>query len=114
MQAYPNIKYVLYKDGIYNISQIAHPGGHFIFISVNGRDVSRFLVGAYPLESTTMQSYKHSPYAMQLLLKNKIGTLLQPKILSEVSVNQIWRAKKSRDLSSSTSLFLLQHSSNKI
>jgi len=63
----PKINYVLYNDGAYDISNINHPGGRFIFERINGREVSRFLFGAYPLECTIMPEYKHPDYAIQLL-----------------------------------------------
>lgn len=71
----PGVRYVLYNDGVYDISHISHPGGRFIFERINGREVSRFLFGAYPLECTNMPEYRHTDFAIQLLLSKQIGKI---------------------------------------
>ncbi|KAL4488438.1 hypothetical protein ABPG72_013006 [Tetrahymena utriculariae] len=109
IEAYPNINYVIYKDNIYSIDKISHPGGKFIFNSVHGRDISRFMNGSYSLENTNMPSHTHSLYATQLLKQNQIGSLSQPNILSESSGSQhIWRVSKEKYLSKSTALFYFE------
>ncbi|KAL4443103.1 hypothetical protein ABPG74_002170 [Tetrahymena malaccensis] len=109
IESYPNINYVIYKDNIYTIDKISHPGGKFIFNSVRGRDISRFMNGSYGLENTNMPSHTHSLYATQLLKQNQIGVLTQPNILSESSGNHhIWRVSKEKYLSKSTALFYFE------
>ncbi|EAR85450.2 DOMON domain protein (macronuclear) [Tetrahymena thermophila SB210] len=106
ISTYPNMNYVIYKDNIYSLDKISHPGGKFIFNSVRGRDVSRFMNGSYGLENTNMPPHTHSLYATQLLKQNQIGVLSQPNILSESSgSHHVWRVSKEKYLSKSTALF---------
>ncbi|EAS06749.3 DOMON domain protein (macronuclear) [Tetrahymena thermophila SB210] len=73
--ALPNLKWVIYNQGIYDISDLVHPGGQFIIKEVIGKEVGRYMLGALPLEGHNFQPYAHSSSAFNLLKKNKIGDL---------------------------------------
>jgi hypothetical protein len=75
VQAYPNTRWVIYGNRVYDVTNWIHPGGNFILGQVTGREISRFLHGAYGLESTNMSPYTHSSYALKLLDSFLIGKL---------------------------------------
>ena len=64
---YPLIKWVLFQNSVYDLTNFVHPGGDFLIEQCIGRDVTRFLIGAYSLESTKFQPYNHSENAYSLL-----------------------------------------------
>ncbi|KAL4484235.1 hypothetical protein ABPG72_003519 [Tetrahymena utriculariae] len=73
--ALPNLKWVIYNQGVYDISDLVHPGGQFIIKEVVGKEIGRYMLGALPLEGYTFKPYTHSSSAINLLKKNKIGDL---------------------------------------
>ncbi|KAL4435822.1 hypothetical protein ABPG74_015790 [Tetrahymena malaccensis] len=73
--ALPNLKWVIYNQGVYDISDLVHPGGQFIIKEVIGKEIGRYMLGALPLEGYTFKPYAHSSAAINLLKKNKIGDL---------------------------------------
>ena len=48
---YPLINWVVYHNSIYDLTHFFHPGGDFLIEQCRGRDVARFLVGAYAIET---------------------------------------------------------------
>lgn len=44
-----------------------HPGGNFITKRMKGREIGRFMYGAFGLETSNMQGYEHSKYAYEML-----------------------------------------------
>lgn len=44
-----------------------HPGGNYIWKLIQGQDVTRYILGAYTLDSLKIKSYKHSIYALKIL-----------------------------------------------
>jgi len=72
---YPEVKWVIYGNKVYDMTGWIHPGGNFLIEAVVGREISRFLHGAYGLESTSMQPHTHSTFALELLEEFYIGRL---------------------------------------
>jgi hypothetical protein len=66
-EEYPDTRYVLYKDKVYDVSRLLHPGGMYIFDHVIGEEISRYIHGAYGLEVCKMKGYSHTIYAKNLL-----------------------------------------------
>jgi hypothetical protein len=62
---------------VIDLSSLVHPGGNFIWREVRGREISRFMYGAYGLEKSSIKPHNHSFYAHQMLLKNQIGQMKQ-------------------------------------
>jgi len=54
MQGYPNKKWVIFNNSVIDLTDLVHPGGQFIWEECQGREVARFIYGAFGLESTTM------------------------------------------------------------
>jgi len=52
--------WVLLNNSIINLTGLVHPGGQFIWQAVKGREVSRFIYGAYGLENSEIPAYNHS------------------------------------------------------
>ena len=112
MKEYPNIKYVMYKCKIYDITEMVHPGGAFIIEKVIGEEISRYLHGAYGLESTKMAPYCHSTYALRLLeeffvadLDTSTLGLMVPIIGDRLNVPTTWRQVNSEVLATHTKLY---------
>ena len=61
------MNFVLWNDGIFDISKVNHPGPQFIFNEIKGREIGRFIFGAYGLESTELKEHIHSKDAITLL-----------------------------------------------
>ena len=72
----PGYKWALYGNRILDLENWAHPGGNFIIQQIIGREVSRFLLGSYPLEShVKTKRWKHSQQAYELIESLTIGML---------------------------------------
>jgi hypothetical protein len=65
----------LFNNSVVDLSGMTHPGGEAIWRAVQGREISRFIYGAYAIESTPMKPYKHSEYAMRMIEAHTIGHL---------------------------------------
>jgi cytochrome b involved in lipid metabolism len=63
----------MYKYKVYDVSRLLHPGGNSIIEKVQGEEISRYLHGAYGLESTLLPAHSHSVYAYKLLDEHYIG-----------------------------------------
>ena len=50
LNKYPDISYVIYKNAILDITKLIHPGGRYVLDFVKGREISRFIYGAYKIE----------------------------------------------------------------
>lgn len=101
MREYPNIKYVMYKYKIYDITDLVHPGGAFIIEKVVGEEISRYIHGAYGLESTKMNAYCHTVFAQRLLdhyyiddLDTSLSGLMVPKMGDRHNVPTTWRLRE--------------------
>ncbi|KAL4484234.1 hypothetical protein ABPG72_003518 [Tetrahymena utriculariae] len=73
--ALPNLKWVIYNQGVYDITDFIHPGGQFIIKEVIGKEIGRYMLGAFSLEGYTFKSHTHSSAAFNLLKQSKIGDL---------------------------------------
>jgi len=102
----------MYKNRLYNVEGLLHPGGMFIIQHVIGQEISRYIHGAYALEITKAERYNHSIYAQRLLEEmfmaepdlSKVG-LLKPLNGEKTNVPANWRFQKSSVLSEDTSVF---------
>lgn len=66
-EEYPDTRYILYRDKVYDVSRLLHPGGMYIIDHVIGEEISRYIHGAYGLEVCKMTGYNHTSYAKKLL-----------------------------------------------
>lgn len=57
--------WVIFKDSILDLTKLTHPGGRQIWLDAKGREVSRFVYGAYPLETTKMPPHTHSKQTLR-------------------------------------------------
>ena len=71
----PRLRWVILDSKVYDLEGFFHPGGNFIIEAVRGREVGRFLHGAYPLESLPNTAHKHSKRAFDILAKSYIGKI---------------------------------------
>ncbi|EAR87476.1 cytochrome b5-like heme/steroid-binding domain protein (macronuclear) [Tetrahymena thermophila SB210] len=99
---------VIFDNGIYDIKNMYHPGGNFIIKKMKGREIGRFMYGAFGLETSNMAGYEHSKYAYDMLEQYYIGEienidLFLPK-QSEES-NNLWRVAQIQKLDNDTSVF---------
>ena len=112
IREYPNIKYVMYKYKIYDITGLIHPGGAYIIDKVVGEEISRYIHGAYGLESTKMEAYSHTIYAQRLLdeyfvddLDTSLIGLIIPKMGDRHNVPTIWKLRNNEMMSENTKLY---------
>lgn len=68
---------MLFNNQIVDLTGLTHPGGQYIWNEVYGREVSRFIYGAYGLETSLSTPYKHSKFAIDLINRRTIGKLDQ-------------------------------------
>ena len=59
---YPEVKFCINENGIFDITTFKHPGGQYIAHMIYGRDLGRFITGSYHLEE----------YAQQEMLKARV------------------------------------------
>lgn len=52
LERYPNARYVIYQNSVYELEKFVHSGGKYIIDQVIGREVDCYLYGGYALEST--------------------------------------------------------------
>ena len=45
-----NNNYVIFRNKVYDMNNFFHPGGNHIITNTLGREISRFLYGAFSLE----------------------------------------------------------------
>ncbi|EGR28419.1 hypothetical protein IMG5_176050, partial [Ichthyophthirius multifiliis] len=58
IKLYNNMILVLYDNKIYDIAKVNHPGGNFLMMQIKGREIGRFMYGAFGLETTNIISLK--------------------------------------------------------
>lgn len=108
---FPNLKFVIFNNSVYDITDFRHPGGDFLLSQVTGREIGRFLYGIYNLESLPKFGHRHSIYATNALEKRFIGYYLNNNIAQEGTV---WRIEGKTPMSESTTLFRFKYEAGKI
>ncbi|CAD8204518.1 unnamed protein product [Paramecium pentaurelia] len=63
----------IYHNQIIDLSQMVHPGGNYIWKLIQGQDITKYVLGAYPIFQLTLKPYRHSLYTLQALQKYKTG-----------------------------------------
>ena len=71
----PGLRWVILDNQVFDLGGFFHPGGNFIIEAVRGREVGRFLYGAYGAESIPGTEHKHSKRAFEVLARSYIGTI---------------------------------------
>lgn len=74
---YPDLKWVMLGNRIYDITGLIHPGGQYVWDKLNRRDISRFFAGNYRFEEISSADIRHthSISALNILDKRYIGSL---------------------------------------
>lgn len=52
---------------VYDLSGWIHPGGTYLIQKSYGKEISRYLYGAYSIEGSKRPPYSHSAHAFNLL-----------------------------------------------
>ncbi|CAK64487.1 unnamed protein product (macronuclear) [Paramecium tetraurelia] len=63
----------IYKNQVVDLSQMIHPGGNYIWKLIQGQDVTRYILGAYTLDSLKIKTHKHSIYTLKILEQYTTG-----------------------------------------
>jgi hypothetical protein len=129
-QKYPKKLVIMYLNRIYDISNMAHPGGAFIIRETNWTEVSRYLTGTSGLEKDGSKSWIHSKDAYKLLEQYYIGDIEDlsqqsakgpsNSILrnssgdSAFSNNQMWVWTDTGDVSKTTKIFYFKNNDFKV
>lgn len=106
----------IFNNSIIDLQNQIHPGGQYIWKAIQGREVSRYIFGAYSLEGTSVLPYQHSKYALAMLKKLTIGTLssipfYKERALSSATLfntdqpGQWWTLEKTEPLTETISYF---------
>lgn len=70
------LKWSILDNKVFEIKNFTHPGGNFIFDYIHGREIGRFMYGAYGIEFMAGQTqHHHSKQALKVIKKNFIGTV---------------------------------------
>ena len=89
---YPNLKWCMMNNSVYDLGKFDHPGGKFIIEQINGfflyfkqkkeyiyffigREIGRFFLGGYSLENTDLKPYTHSVSAKQILDQKHVAEI---------------------------------------
>jgi NAD(P)H-flavin reductase len=108
----PNVKWVTLDDTLYVLDDFLHPGGNFIVEAVKGREIGRFIYGAYGLEIIGDETkHLHSFLAKKALDEFAVGVI--PQNLALFSGVQGGRVAKDDSLNSIKSSLLTSMSANK-
>ena len=111
-----NRKWVFYDDYILDVSgfKLNHPGGSFVFKSVYGQDVGKFINGSSSVNDE-INPYTHSEISKNMINFLKIGRLAYPvgvfinKTPTENHSSMIWTLSKATKVSST--VYCLEFSS---
>jgi hypothetical protein len=107
-----DVLWVTLDDTLYVINEFFHPGGNFILEAVKGREVGRFIYGAYGLEIIGDSSKNvHSYFALEALDRYFVGRIpsdMSMFIASGVSVPQSTPNEESKDDKEKYKVSLLQ------
>ncbi|CAK92366.1 unnamed protein product (macronuclear) [Paramecium tetraurelia] len=63
----------IFHNQIIDLSQMIHPGGNYIWKLIQGQDITKYVLGAYPLPQLKLKPYAHTVYAFKALSKYKTG-----------------------------------------
>lgn len=115
LEEFPNARFVIYKDRVYDVSKILHPGGMLIIDRVRGEEISRYLLGAYGLETAKHPGHRHSAAAMELLKDQFVAELdlssiglLIPSYGDKINIPALWVLKQSSPISKDLKLFYFE------
>lgn len=115
LESYPRTPYVLFKDKLYDIGNLMHPGGNYLLEELRGEEVSRYIYGAYSYELAQCEPHRHTVYAHKMLSERFVGDvdlsgiqLLAPKIGDHVNVPAVWTLRKARAMGSGVKCFLFE------
>ena len=75
MSQFQHMNYVIFEDGVYNLTNMTHPGGFFIMDLIKGQDATKYFYGGYTIEGLDLDPHKHSLYAKNYLSDLQIGKL---------------------------------------
>lgn len=67
---------LIFREKVYDLSDYEHPGGHYLFVQHNWKEISRYLHGCHSNEAVNIGAYKHSLTAYYVLDKHYIGSLV--------------------------------------
>ena len=78
IHAYPKTRFAYLFNRIYDLTYFEHPGGNFIISAIRGREVGRFLFGAYQLEALNPNhKRRHKTTDIAILNRYYIGEIDQ-------------------------------------
>ena len=111
---YPTTKFVYLYNRVYDLTRFTHPGGNFMINSVIGREIGRFVHGAYHIEDIHTRINQHRSSDIAILNKYFIGEVSQGK--KSILVNNAgkhlvtndfvsWRYEGKTELTTSTARF---------
>jgi NAD(P)H-flavin reductase len=117
-QKYSGRIILIFKNGVYNLTNYSHPGGDWRFREANWSEVSRYLFGISGIESDGSEAWKHSRDAFKVLSSRLIGNLYEKgsdnpdnwalkatKNGEVVFSNVDWTLSQKKVISQTTSLF---------
>ena len=91
---------IFVEDRIFDIKDLDHPGGRFIFNRIKGREVSRYFFGSQKFEFLNCDPeqvwHKHSPFAQNYQEDRFIGLLPDPEFFMKNDIDEII-AKKNQN-----------------
>ena len=123
LQEFPKMKFAYLYNRIYDLTSFEHPGGDFIIPRITGREVGRFLNGAYYLEEIKGNPHRHAPTSVAILNRYWIGDMIQGEKSILVDANGkptttpdfvLWKFVGKKALTKSTACFEFQNSNYQI
>ena len=76
---FPQIKWVILGNSVYDLTNWIHPGGNFIIQACVGREVGRYFYGGHALEETKIKPHKHSAITLSQMKSCEIGEIVSPE-----------------------------------
>jgi len=73
---FPQIKWVILGNSVYDLTNWIHPGGNFIIQACVGREVGRYFYGGHALEGTKIKPHKHSAITLSQIKSCYIGEIV--------------------------------------
>ena len=75
-------QWAMYNQYVVDVSSLlsTHPGGRFVIEKNIGREIGKYLYGAYTVESSSMSPHAHTRYAFDSLKRLIIGKIITPQV----------------------------------
>ena len=131
MQVRGGKQWAMYNQYVVDVTSLlsSHPGGRFVIEKNIGREIGKYLYGAYTVESSSMSPHAHTRYAFDAMKRLIIGKIVTPQVYmhgdlrstgiqetddpkSNLVVRQLWKVVERSPISGQVYRIVFQNNSS--